>query len=308
MYIVKKTLLLLPLLIGITLITFTLTRALPGDPVYSMVGERASQQTIEQIRREIGTDQGVVRQYIGYVSLLLTGEMGRSYITNREVLNDIAEKLPNTLLLAVGAMSIAVPLGILLGLLSAITKQRFLSHLITVATIAGVSIPVFWSGLVLMLIFSLQLKLLPPSGTGNLNYLLLPAVTLSLPALASIVRVTRISVLEVMDMPFIRTARAKGVTDQRINRVHILKNVLVPVVTIIGLEFGSYLNGAVLTETIFGWDGIGRFAMEGIIRRDYPVIMGCILTGTVIFVFINLFVDVMYSYLDPRARIDGTER
>ncbi|MDD1749614.1 MAG: ABC transporter permease [Methanothrix sp.] len=307
-YVFKKLALLLPMLFGITLITFTLTNALPGDPVYSMVGERASPQAIEKIRKEIGTDKGVVSQYIGYVSLLLTGEMGRSYYTNRKVMDEIIAKLPNTLRLAAGAMCIAVPFGILLGLLSAIRKNRVSDRLITVFSITGLSVPVFWSGLMLMLFFSLKLKLLPPSGTGNLRYLFLPALTLSLPALASIVRVTRVSVLEVVDMPFVRTARAKGVKENRVNMVHILKNAMIPVATVIGLEFGSYLNGAVLTETIFGWDGIGRFMMEGIMKRDYPVIMGCIIAGTMIFVLINLLVDVVYFYLDPRVRFDGTER
>jgi ABC-type dipeptide/oligopeptide/nickel transport system permease component len=307
-YVLKKIILLFPLLFGITLITFTLTKALPGDPVYSMVGERASPQTLEKIRKEIGADKGVVQQYFGYVSLLLTGEMGRSYYTNRKVLAEITAKLPNTLKLAAGAMCLAVPLGILLGLISALKKNTAADRMITFFSVAGVSVPVFWSGLVLMLLFSLKLRLLPPSGTGDLRYLLLPALTLSLPALASIVRVTRVSVLEVMDMQFVRTARAKGIKESRVNGVHILKNAMVPVVTVIGLEFGSYLNGAVLTETIFGWDGIGRFTMEGIMKRDYPVIMGCIIVGTLIFVLINLLVDVMYYYLDPRVRVDGTER
>jgi len=307
-YVCKKIILLLPLLLGITLITFTLTNALPGDPVYSMVGERASPQTIEKIRKEIGADKGVVRQYFGYVSLLLKGEMGRSYYTNRKVLDEIIAKLPNTLKLAAGAMCIAVPFGILLGLISALNKNSVSDRMITVFSITGLSVPVFWSGLVLMLIFSLKLKVLPPSGTGNLRYLLLPALTLSLPALASIVRVARVSVLEVMDMPFVRTARAKGIKEISVNMVHILKNALVPVVTVVGLEFGSYLNGAVLTETIFGWDGIGRFTLEGIMKRDYPVIMGCIIVGTLIFVLINLLVDVIYYYLDPRVRVDGTDR
>jgi len=297
-----------PLLFGITLITFLLTNALPGDPVYSMVGERASPETIEKIRKQIGGDKGVIRQYFGYASLLLTGEMGRSYYTNRDVLDEIIAKFPNTLKLAVGAMCMAVPFGILLGLASAMKKNSILDRLITGFSITGLSIPVFWSGLILMLVFSLRLKLLPPSGTGNIRYLLLPALTLSLPALASIVRITRVSVLEVMDMPFIRTARAKGIREMSVTVVHILKNALVPVITVIGLEFGSYLNGAVLTETIFGWDGIGRFMMEGIMKRDYPVIMGCIIMSTLIFVLINLLVDVMYLYLDPRVRVDGTDR
>jgi len=296
------------MLLGITLVTFFLTNALPGDPVYSMVGERASPEAIEKIRKQIGGDKGVFRQYFGYASLLLTGEMGRSYYTNRDVLDEITAKFPNTLKLAVGAMCIAVPLGILLGLASAMKKNSILDSLITGFSITGLSIPVFWSGLILMLVFSLRLKLLPPSGTGNIRYLLLPALTLSLPALASVVRITRVSVLEVMDMPFIRTARAKGIREMSVTMVHILKNALVPVITVVGLEFGSYLNGAVLTETIFGWDGIGRFMMEGIMKRDYPVIMGCIIVSTLIFVLINLFVDVMYLYLDPRVRVDGTDR
>lgn len=307
-YVLKKIALLVPLLFGITLITFTLTKALPGDPVYTMAGERASPQTIEKIRKEIGADKGVVRQYFGYASLLLTGEMGRSYYTNRKVLDEIIAKLPNTLKLAAGAMCMAVPLGILLGLVSALNKNRASDRLITVFSITGLSVPVFWSGLVFILLFSLKLKVLPPSGTGDLRYLVLPALTLSLPALASIVRITRVSVLEVMDMPFVRTARAKGIKENSINLVHILKNALVPIVTVVGLEFGSYLNGAVLTETIFGWDGIGRFTMEGVMKRDYPVIMGCIIAGTLIFVLINLLVDVVYYYIDPRVRIDGTER
>jgi ABC-type dipeptide/oligopeptide/nickel transport system permease component len=308
LYVLKKIALLFPMLFGITLITFTLTNALPGDPVYSMVGERASPQAIEKIRKEIGADKDVIRQYTGYLSLLLSGEMGRSYYTNRKVLDEIIDKLPNTLRLAAGAMCIAVPFGILLGLLSAVRKNRVSDRMITVFSIAGLSVPVFWSGLMLMLLFSLKLKLLPPSGTGNLRYLLLPALTLALPALASIVRVTRVSALEVMDMPFVRTARANGIKENRVNMVHILKNAMIPVATVIGLEFGSYLNGAVLTETIFGWDGIGRFTMEGIMKRDYPVIMGCIIAGTMIFVLINLLVDVIYYYLDPRVRVDGTER
>jgi ABC-type dipeptide/oligopeptide/nickel transport system permease component len=168
--------------------------------------------------------------------------------------------------------------------------------------------PVFWSGLLLMLLFSLRLKVLPPSGTGGLQYLVLPAITLSLPALATLIRVTRITVLDLMDMQFIRTARAKGLTETAINSIHIMKNALIPVITVIGLEFGSYLNGAVLTETIFGWDGIGRYAMEGIIKRDYPVIMGCLLIGTIVFVLMNLIVDIVYHYVDPRVRLHGTDR
>jgi len=294
------------MLIGITLITFALTKSLPGDPVYSMVGERADKETIEKIRKEIGADRNVMSQYIGYLALLVKGEMGRSYYTNRKVFEDITDKFPNTLYLALGAMIIAVPFGIVLGFISALKKNKPADLFITGISITGLSVPVFWSGLVLMLFFSLKLKLLPPSGTGDIQYLLLPALTLSIPAASTLIRVTRVAVLDILKMPFIRTAEAKGIKKNRINSVHVLKNALIPVVTVIGLEFGSYLNGAVLTETIFGWDGIGRFAMEGIIKRDYPVIMGCIITGTIAFVLINLLVDIIYFYIDPRIRIHGT--
>lgn len=294
------------MLIGITLITFALTKSLPGDPVYSMVGERADKETVEKIRREIGADRNIMSQYFGYIALLVKGEMGRSYYTNRKVFEDITDKFPNTLKLALGAMIIAIPFGIILGFVSALKKNKPADLFITGISITGLSIPVFWSGLVLMLFFSLKLRILPPSGTGDISYLILPALTLSIPAAATLVRVTRVTVLDILKMPFIRTAEAKGIKKSRINNVHVLKNVLIPVVTVIGLEFGSYLNGAVLTETIFGWDGIGRFAMEGIIKRDYPVIMGCIITGTIAFVLINLLVDIIYFYIDPRIRIHGS--
>ncbi len=298
----------IPLLIGITFITFSLTKALPGDPVFSIVGERSSPEIIEKIRKEIGDDKSMLRQYAGYVTLLLQGELGQSYYTNRKVINEIGLKFPNTLLLAFAAMLIAVPLGVLLGYIAALHKGRTPDKIITVLSVTGISMPVFWSGLLLMLLFSLTLRVLPPSGTGGLRYLVLPAITLSLPALATLIRITRVTVLDVMDMPFIRTARAKGISATAVNSIHIMKNALIPVITVIGLEFGSYLNGAVLTETIFGWDGIGRFAMEGIIKRDYPVIMGCLLIGTIVFVLINLIVDIIYHYADPRVRLHGTDR
>lgn len=296
------------LLLGMTAMTFFLAKALPGDPVYSMVGERSSPEIIEKIRREMGDDKGLLRQYAGYILLLSRGEMGRSYYTNRDVMEDIRSKLPNTFMLAIGAMIIAVPFGIVLGLLSALRRGEVLDRFVTGASVTLLSVPVFWSGLVMMLIFSLKLKLLPPSGSGGLRYLVLPAVALALPSAATFIRVTRVSVIDITEMPYIRTARAKGLRESRVNAVHILKNALIPIVTVIGLDFGSYLNGAVLTETIFGWDGIGRYMMEGIIKRDYPVIMGCILTGTFFFILINLAIDALYHYIDPRIRLLGRDR
>lgn len=288
--------------------TFALTKALPGDAALGMAGERAQAGAIEKIRRELGQDKGLVEQYFAYVGSLLMGDLGRSYYTNRKVSDDILLKLPHTFELAASAMLLAVPCGLFLGFLAAIKRDSLTDRIVSSASVAGLSVPVFWSGLLIMLLFSLRLKLFPPSGTGGIRFLVLPAITLSLPALAVISRVTRTSVLDILDAPFIAAAKAKGVSEMKINVVHILKNALIPIVTVVGLDFGSYLNGAVLTESIFGWDGIGRFTMEGIIRRDYPVIMGCVLTGTFLFITVNLVVDVLYHYLDPRIRLSEDSR
>ncbi|MDA8172737.1 MAG: ABC transporter permease [Nitrospiraceae bacterium] len=302
-YLIKKTAITVLLLLGILFITFCLTRALPGDPALALVGQRASPRVIAAIRRQIGADRPFLIQYLSYVKLLSRGEMGRSYSTRREVLGEIAQKFPNTMKLALAAMLLAVPSGLVLGFWAALKRGSGTDTLLSSISIIGISVPVFFSGLLLMLLLSLQLKLVPPSGTGGIRFLLLPALTLSLPSAATLARVTRTMVLETMDMPFIKTARAKGIAGWRVGAVHILRNALIPIVTVMGLDFGSYLNGAVLTETIFGWDGIGRYAVEGIIRRDYPVVLGSILVGTSVFIVVNMFVDIAYHALDPRVRI-----
>jgi len=290
-------------LLGITALTFTLTKALPGDPALSLVGERARPEVIESIRKELNADENVLIQYVGYVKLLMKGEFGRSYYTNRKVVDDLIIKFPNTFLLAVGAMMIAVPTGILLGFLSALRRGTLLDRSISCLSVVGLSMPVFWAGILIMLMLSLKLRLLPPAGMGDFRFLIMPSLTLSLPALATLTRISRTTLIDLFPMPYVRTARAMGIGEKRVNAIHVFKNALLPIVTVIGLDFGSYLNGAVLTETIFGWDGIGRYAMEGIMKRDYPVIMGCILVGTTLYVLINLVVDITYHYLDPRVRL-----
>jgi peptide/nickel transport system permease protein len=283
-------------------------KAIPGDPVLTLVGERAQPEVIEQIRSELGIDKGLISQYLGYVKLLFKGEFGRSYYTQRKVFDDLLIKFPNTMKLALCAMAIAIPIGLLFGFISAYKKDSIIDRFVSLLSVTGLSLPVFWSGLLIMLLFSLKMKLLPPSGTGDIRFLVLPALTLSLPALATISRVTRTTVIEILISPFIATAQAKGVKALKIKYIHVLKNALIPIITVIGLDFGSYLNGAVLTETIFGWDGIGRFTMEGILKRDYPVIMGCVILGTVVFVFINSLVDIIYHYIDPRVKFHETSR
>lgn len=288
---------------GTTFFTFILTKALPGDPAIVMVGERANPEIIENIRKELKTDQNFIIQYTGYLSMILKGELGRSYYTNRKVMDDLLNKFPNTLLLASCAMFIAIPTGLFFGFLSALRRGSKIDRFIASISVIGLSLPVFWSGLMIMLLLSLKLRLLPPSGTGDIRFLLMPSITLSLPAIATLTRISRTTLMNILEMPFIKTARAKGISEKRVRFIHILRNGLIPLITIIGLDFGSYLNGAVLTETIFGWDGIGRFAMEGIVKRDYPVVIGCILLGTIVYVLINILIDIIYHYLDPRVRL-----
>ncbi len=302
-YLIKKFVITVLLLLGITFVTFSLTSALPGDPALALVGQRASPEVIAAIRKQMGADRPFVVQYLDYVKMLSKGQMGRSYSTRKEVLDELETKFPNTLKLALAAMFLSVPLGAGLGFWGAIKRGTRTGTLLSSISIAGISVPVFFSGLLLMLLVSLRLKLVPPSGTGGLRFLLLPAVTLALPSAATLARVVRTIVLDIMDMPFVRTARAKGIGEWRVNAIHILRNALMPIVTIMGLNFGSYLNGAVLTETIFGWDGIGRYAVDGIMRRDYPVVLGTILVGTAVFIIVNMMVDIAYHALDPRVRV-----
>ena len=304
-YLLKRILLFIPTLLGITLITFVLMQALPGDPVTGMAGERANAETIARIRSELGQDRPLPLQYLGYVKLLVTGELGRSYYTNRKISDDLLQKFPNTLRLALAAMLFASVFGIGLGTLAAVKRGTNWDRLIAFVTVGGISIPVFWLGLALMLIFSLYLRVLPPSGMGNgqLAYLILPAITLGTFSLSYIARVTRSSMLESLSQPYVAAARAKGLSETKVVLKHALKNSLIPIVTLIGLDLGSYLNGAVLTETIFGWDGLGRYALDGILKRDYPVIMGVVLFGAFVFVTMNLLVDLSYHFLDPRVRI-----
>lgn len=294
----------MPTLVGITFITFLMLKALPGDPVQGLAGERSSPETIKKLQKELGTDRGVLLQYTGYMKLLLKGDLGRSYYTNRSISEDIMQKLPNTVKLAAGAMFFSILIGLLLGILMAVDPGSFWDRLGQVLSVSGISIPVFFLGLLLIYIFSFVFQLLPPAGTGNGNlvFLILPAATLGLNSSAYLARITRSSLIEILSQPYMVTAKAKGVKKSSLIIKHALKNALIPIVTLIGLDFGSYLNGSVLTETIFGWDGIGRYAVEGIFKRDYPVILGCVLIGAFLFILVNLTVDLVYGFLDPRIR------
>lgn len=308
-YLLKRIRYFVPTLIGITLVTFFLMQALPGDPVQGMVGERATPETIERIRNELGADRPLTVQYLGYLKLLVQGELGRSYYTNRKISEDLIQKFPNTVKLALAAMLFASVIGIGLGVIAAVKRDTAWDRLISLLSVGGISVPVFWLGLTLMMIFALYLRWLPPSGMGHNDprYLVLPAVTLGTFSLAYIARLTRSSMLESLSQPYVAAARAKGLREPAVVLKHALKNSLIPVVTLIGLDLGSYLNGAVLTETVFGWDGLGRYALDGIMKRDYPIIMGVVLFGAIVFVSMNVVVDILYRFLDPRVRLKSEE-
>lgn len=303
-FILKRALFAVPTLLCLALITFLMLRAIPGDPALGLVGERAEPEAVEAIRKELGQDKGIAAQFAGYIKLLASGNLGRSYYTKRDVASDIISKFPNTLKLAFSAMLVATFFGILTGVLSAVLRGTYWEKVFSALSLAGISLPVFWVGLVLMLLFAFVLPWLPPSGMGDGQwpYLVLPAATLGLNSAAYIARITRMSLVEVLGSQFIMTAKAKGLSSFRVVAKHALRNALVPVITLIAIDFGSYLNGSVLTETIFGWDGLGRYALDGIMKRDYPVILGTVLAGSAAFVFFNLVADVAYAFVDPRIR------
>ncbi|MBU0701792.1 ABC transporter permease [bacterium] len=304
-YIIKRILLTIPVLLGIATITFILLFLVPGDATLCVVGERVDKVTMELIRKERGMDKPIMERYINYLSRLACLDLGRSYSTGARVSKAICERFPNTLRLAVAAMFVAIIIGIPLGILSAVMRGKFVDYICMFLAVFGVSTPVFWFGLLLICVFSIYLGWLPASGMGNgdIQHLVMPALTLGLHSVAFIARVTRSSMLEVMGEDYIRTARAKGVPEYIVILRHAMKNALIPVITLIGLDFGSYLNGSVLTETIFGWPGLGRYAVEGIMKRDIPIVMGTVLFSAAVFVMVNLVVDILYRFLNPRIRV-----
>jgi ABC-type dipeptide/oligopeptide/nickel transport system permease component len=302
-YVIKRLLLAIPTLWGITLVTFLLMKSIPGDPVTGMVGERADPQVIAQMRENLGLDRPLIVQYMRYMRLLCKGELGRSHYTNRPVAASIAEKFPNTLKLAGAAVVVAVLTGLTLGMVAAVRRDTWLDRLCSLTASFGIATPVFWLALILVMVFSYALGWLPASGMGGglPVFLILPALSLGTRSAAYLARITRSSMLEVMTQDYLRTARAKGLPGWSVTLKHAARNALIPVITLAGLDFGSYLNGSVLTETIFGWNGLGRFAMEAIMKRDYPVILGTVLVGAAAFIVVNLVVDVSYAFIDPRV-------
>jgi len=283
------------------IVVFLLLYVAPGDPVQDMVGERADAETIARLRKELHLDEPLPKQFALYAGGVLKGDLGNSYITQRPIIRDIKERFPKTLLLAGTAMLLASILGITIGVLSARNPGGWFDRLGLGLAYLGISFPVYWVGLILILVFAVTLRWLPPSGYGGIKYLILPALALGSRSIAFLARVTRSSMLEVLGGDFVRTARAKGLRERVVVARHALRNALIPIITVLGLDFGYYLTGSILTETIFSWPGIGRYVVNAIARRDLPAINGSVLFLSVVFVLVNLITDLAYAKADPRV-------
>ena len=320
----------IPVLLGVSIVVFFMVRAIPGDPAQLLLGQQATQAQVEQVRENMGLDKPVIVQYGIFLADALRGDLGTSIVTGRPVTTELLARLPATLELTAFAMLVAILVGVPVGVISAVKQYSLLDKFTSVLALTGISMPIFWLAMILIVIFFVNLGWLPFPGrlstgyavtsiTGlvlvdslltlnfaafwdGLKHLILPAIALGTIPMAVIMRMTRSSMLEVMGEDYVRTARAKGVVPWRVIFKHALRNAMLPTVTVIGLQAGLLMGGAVLTETIFSWPGVGQIAVESIYRRDYAMIQGVVLYGATLFVLVNLLVDVLYAVLDPRVR------
>jgi peptide/nickel transport system permease protein len=301
----------LPVLLGVSILAFAIMHAVPGDPVRLIAGPDAPEDVVQRLRVELGLERPLYAQYLSFLTRAVHGDLGRSLRSRAPVVDEILARFPATLELTTVSMLIAVTIGLPLGLVSAVRRASWVDYTAMGLSLSTLSMPVFWVGIVAIWIFSLNLGWLPVSGRGGpvwewegLRHIVLPAVTLATTSIAIIGRLTRSGMLEVLGRDYIVTARAKGVAERLVVGKHALKNALIPVVTVVGLQYGFLLGGAVVTETIFAWPGVGRLAMTSILQRDYPVVQGCVLLVAVLFVLINLAVDLLYAWIDPRIRYE----
>jgi ABC-type dipeptide/oligopeptide/nickel transport system permease component len=303
-YILKRLTMLIPVLLGVTVVSFALLQIVPGDPAVLLAGEDANPEFIEAVRKEYGFDQPVYVQYFRFISHAVRGDFGIS-IRNREpVVNLLMQRFAFTVQLSFLSILIAAFIGLIAGVISATRQYSILDNLSMMGALFGISMPIFWLGLLLMLIFSVNLRWLPAGGSGGLKYFILPAIALGAASAAVIARMTRASMLEVIRQDYIRTARANGLREWVVIYKHALKNAMIPVITVFGLEFGYMLGGAVLTETVFSLPGVGRLMVEGIFQRDYPVVQGAMLLVATTFVLVNLLTDIAYAFFDPKIRYE----
>ncbi|SNS89538.1 peptide/nickel transport system permease protein/oligopeptide transport system permease protein [Geodermatophilus pulveris] len=301
-HIVRTLLLSLITLLGVSVLIFLMLRVLPGDPARVLAGLNASEEQVSRLREQLGLDESLLSQYWSFITGVLTGDLGQSARTSRPVASEIAVRLPATLILAVVATVIGSVVGVTAGVLAAVRRNSLVDHAISSVAMMGVSMPVYWLGLLLILLFAVTLGWLPAAGSGEPLSIVLPAVTLAAFSTALISRMTRASMLEVLGQDYIRTAQAKGAAPPTVIVKHGLRNAFIPVLTVISLQFGALLGGAVLTETVFGWPGIGRLLVDSIGARDFAVVQGIVLVYAAAFILLNVVVDVLYVVVDPRIR------
>jgi peptide/nickel transport system permease protein len=297
-------LLTIPVILGVATLVFALIHLVPGDPAQAMLGETAPQADVLKLRHSLGLDRPLLTQYRTFMIGLARGDLGTSFRYNAPVTAQIREKFPNTATLALAAMCFAILFAIPLGIVAAVFRGTFIDHAAMTLALAGISMPNFWLGPLLAILFAVRLGWLPVSGIGGLSHLILPAVTLGAALSAILARMTRASVLEELRELYVLAARARGLSGMRAVVRHAFRNSLIPIVTIIGLQFGAVLTGTIITETIFAWPGLGRLLIQAISFRDYPLVQGCILFISVTYVAMNLLTDLTYGFLDPRIRFD----
>ena len=303
-FLIRRLLLTIPVLLGVATLVFALIHLVPGDPVQAMLGETASPQDVAELRTRLGLDRPLLVQYVSFLQGAVTGDLGASLRTSQPVVTAILERLPATVELAMAAMIVAVLIAIPLGIIAAVRAGTSADHAATTAALIGISIPNFWLGPLLALVFSVLLGWLPVSGRGTPAHLILPAITLGAPLAAILARMTRASLLEELRELYVLAARARGVSRARAVLRHAFRNSLIPIVTVLGLQTGAVLTGAVITETIFAWPGVGRLLIQSITFRDYPLVQGCILFIAITYVSVNLLIDLLYGVLDPRIRYE----
>ncbi|WP_176515254.1 ABC transporter permease [Pseudomonas faucium] len=299
-YAIRRLLLLLPMLLGVSIVVFLVLHFIPGDPARLAAGPDATDADVEQIRQNYGLDKPLLNQYLIYVKNVASGDLGESFQTFTPVLEGIARTLPATLELTAAGMLLAVIIGVPLGIIAALRPRGVLDSTLTTLAVVGISMPGFLLGLVLMSVFSASLGWLPPTGRGGLQHLILPAVTLGLPYVATFSRLARSTLMDVLKEDYIRTAYAKGVPNYKVVLKHALSNAAIPLVTVFGMDFGRLLGGAVIVETVFAWPGMGRFLIDAIMARDIYVVQGTVLVFAALVVVVNLIVDLAYGFLDPR--------
>ncbi len=312
-YALRRLLLAVPVLFGVSVLVFAVLHLAPGDPAAIMLGAQATKEDVVRLHRDLGLDQPLVVQYVRWIGHVLQGDLGRSIPLGRAVLPEVLLRFKATLVLTAGALLIAILLGLSAGIVSAVKQYTWLDRISMGVAVTGVSLPVFWTGIMLILLFALQLRWLPSSGMSSpygsgvadvLWHLVLPAVTLGTASAAALARLTRSSVLEIIRQDYVRSARAKGLAEHAVIARHVLKNAINPIITVLGLQVGFLLGGAILTETVFSWPGLGSMMVRAIQARDYPLVQGGVLLIATTFVLVNLAVDLLYAVFDPRIRYD----